>query len=447
MESMDLTKGSVKRVLLAFAVPFFIANALQAAYGAVDLYTVGRFCGTSAVSAVNIGSQAMQIVTSFVIGIAMGTTVMIARASGEKNQEMIQKILQSSVWILIVLAAVLTVAMMLGESAIVSWMMTPAEAVAETRTYIRLCCYGILFIVIFNINAAIMRGRGDSRTPMILVGISGLINVVGYLALTGFFQMGVADVAAATAASQMVSALLSIYVLHQRKASAGRFPFPINATCMRSIFSIGLPIAMQDTLINISFMILTLVANQRGLASSSAVGIVEKLITFMFLVPSSMLSSVSAFTAQNLGAQKKDRIHSCVLFAMGLTAGFGALMCLLSWLMPQQMAAIFAKDPEVIVYAGEYLRSYSIDCILVGFTFVINGYLSGMGRSIIAFIHNTIAIFLVRIPAAFLLSAAYPASMFPMGFASPLGSCFSIAFLVIYFSYKKNTGRRQAEVQ
>lgn len=116
MESMDLTKGSVKRVLLAFAVPFFIANALQAAYGAVDLYTVGRFCGTSAVSAVNIGSQAMQIVTSFVIGIAMGTTVMIARASGEKNQEMIQ----SSVWILIVLATVLTVAMMLGESAIVS---------------------------------------------------------------------------------------------------------------------------------------------------------------------------------------------------------------------------------------------------------------------------------------------------------------------------------------
>ena len=460
MKSNNLTEGNVKRVLLSFAVPFFISYAMQAAYGAVDLFVVGKFCQTSAVSAVSIGSQAMQLITSFVVGISMGTTVLIGRSSGENDREMIKKTVQSSVWILIILSFVLTLLMLLNGQTIAIWMQTPAKALAETKTYIHICSIGIPFIVMFNVNAAIMRGMGNSKTPMQIVGISGLCNVVGDFILSGVLHNGVAGVAVATAASQAVSALISLIALRRQKSASSRialehpdsgssrialehpdsdschFPFAPDGYCTKKIFAVGLPIAMQDTLINISFMILTLVANRRGLEASSAVGIVEKLISFMFLVPSSMMSAVSTFTAQNSGAHKYDRIHECIIFSIVVTAGFGALMCLISWTIPDILTSIFTKDPRVIEYAGEYIRSYSIDCILVGVTFALNGYLNGIGNSLVTFIHNTLAIFAVRIPAAFLLSSMFPDTMFPMGFASPLGSLFSIIFLVIYFSVK-----------
>ena len=460
MKSNNLTEGNVKRVLLSFAVPFFISYAMQAAYGAVDLFVVGRFCQTSAVSAVSIGSQAMQLITSFVVGISMGTTVLIGRSSGENDRAMIKKTIQSSVWILIILSFVLTLLMLLNGQTIAVWMQTPAKALAETKTYIHICSIGIPFIVMFNVNAAIMRGMGNSKTPMQIVGISGLCNVVGDFILSGMLHNGVAGVAVATAASQAVSALISLIALRRLESASSRialehpdsgssritlehpdsdschFPFAPDGYCTKKIFAVGLPIAMQDTLINISFMILTLVANRRGLEASSAVGIVEKLISFMFLVPSSMMSAVSTFTAQNSGAHKYDRIHECIIFSIVVTAGFGALMCLISWTIPDILTSIFTKDPRVIEYAGEYIRSYSIDCILVGVTFALNGYLNGIGNSLVTFIHNTLAIFAVRIPAAFLLSSMFPDTMFPMGFASPLGSLFSIIFLVFYFSVK-----------
>ena len=460
MESTNLTEGNVKRVLLSFAVPFFISYAMQAAYGAVDLFVVGKFCQTSAVSAVSIGSQAMQLITSFVVGISMGTTVLIGRSSGENDREMIKKTVQSSVWILIILSIILTLLMLLNGQTIAVWMQTPAKALAETKTYIHICSIGIPFIVMFNVNAAIMRGMGNSKTPMQIVGISGLCNVVGDFILSGMLHNGVAGVAVATAASQAVSALISLIALRRLESASSRialehpdsgssritlehpdsdschFPFAPDGYCTKKIFAVGLPIAMQDTLINISFMILTLVANRRGLEASSAVGIVEKLISFMFLVPSSMMSAVSTFTAQNSGAHKYDRIHECIIFSIVVTAGFGALMCLISWTIPDILTSIFTKDPRVIEYAGEYIRSYSIDCILVGVTFALNGYLNGIGNSLVTFIHNTLAIFAVRIPAAFLLSSMFPDTMFPMGFASPLGSLFSIIFLVFYFSVK-----------
>ena len=460
MESTNLTEGNVKRVLLSFAVPFFISYAMQAAYGAVDLFVVGKFCQTSAVSAVSIGSQAMQLITSFVVGISMGTTVLIGRSSGENDRAMIKKTIQSSVWILIILSFVLTLLMLLNGQTIAVWMQTPAKALAETKTYIHICSIGIPFIVMFNVNAAIMRGMGNSKTPMQIVGISGLCNVVGDFILSGMLHNGVAGVAVATAASQAVSALISLIALRRLESASSRialehpdsgssritlehpdsdschFPFAPDGYCTKKIFAVGLPIAMQDTLINISFMILTLVANRRGLEASSAVGIVEKLISFMFLVPSSMMSAVSTFTAQNSGAHKYDRIHECIIFSIVVTAGFGALMCLISWTIPDILTSIFTKDPRVIEYAGEYIRSYSIDCILVGVTFALNGYLNGIGNSLVTFIHNTLAIFAVRIPAAFLLSSMFPDTMFPMGFASPLGSLFPIIFLVFYFSVK-----------
>ncbi|WP_194611481.1 MATE family efflux transporter [Clostridium vitabionis] len=442
MEQADLTTGNVRQRLLEFALPFFLANLMQATYGAMDLFTVGRFTSTSAVSSVNIGSQAMQLVTVFVTGIFLGTTVSIGGAIGMDDRKREKSAILSSRRILAAAATALTALLLLLIRPLIGWMQTPEEAVNETATYLHICVFGIPFIAIFNCYAAILRGHGDSRRPMQAVFMACVTNIAGDLILTGAMGLGVTGVAIATVSAQGMSALGAWIFARQAVHESSTAPDAENQPGLcRQILKIGIPIAMQDTLINISFMILTLVANRRGLAASSAVGVVEKLISFMFLVPSAMLSAVTTFTAQNLGAGKRDRVREAVRTGILVTALFGALMCLSSWLFPSALTSVFTRDPVVIRDADEYLKSYSVDCILVSVTFALNGCLCGSGHSFVAFLHNTLAIFLVRIPAAFILSSAFPDSMFPMGFASPLGSIFSILFLCCWFRFWKNSSK------
>lgn len=297
---------------------------------------------------------------------------------------------------------------------------------------------GIPFIIIFNLIAGILRGLGDSRTPMYFVGIACAANVAGDLLLVSVFGMGVAGAALATTAAQFLSSVCGVFYLIRHK-----FPFPfsgrsirLNRTAVCGITSVGLPIAMQDTLISISFILLTVIANKRGLVASSAVGVVEKLITFMFLVPSAMLSAISAITAQNVGAGKPERAVQTVKHGIAIAAGFGAVMCTVSWIFPSVLTGIFSKDSAVILSADEYLKTYSIDCITAAFTFCINGYLCGTEHSMVTFVHNTLSIFFVRIPAAYFLSLRFPDSLLPMGLASPLGSAASLLILCGYFTWK-----------
>lgn len=432
----DLTTGNIKEKLIAFALPFLAANFLQALYGATDLFVVGQFSGTSAISAVNIGSQIMQIITSFVIGCSMGSTVTLGQCIGSKDDRKSAKTLGSTIVLFFLFALVVTPLMIWLSPDIAVLMHTPPDALKEATDYVRICSIGIPFIIIFNVSAAILRGMGDSKTPMYIVAIACFVNIVGDLILTGILGMGVVGVAIATSAAQLISSICGIIMMMKHGVS---FPFSrINITLTKNsskaIMSVGLPIAMQDTLINVSFIVLTVIANGRGLIASSAVGIVEKLILFMFLVPSSMLSAISAITAQNIGAQKPERAKQAVKFGMFLTVSFGVLMCAISWIYPHLLTRIFSKEIDVILAANEYLKTYSFDCILVGFTFCLNGYLCGVGKSVVTFLHNVISIFLVRIPAAYFLCKLFPSTLMPMGLASPLGSMISIIILVIYFA-------------
>ena len=433
----NLTVGDFRKNLAAFAVPFLFANMLQALYGATDLFVVGRYKSASAIVAVNIGSQIMQMITSFIIGCSMGTTVLLGRSVGALDQEGEKNALAGTVKLFTLFAVAATPVMLLLSRSAVVWMQTPADAQKEAVIYVLICALGIPFITIFNVVSSIFRGLGDSKTPMRIVFIACIINIAGDFFLTGFMGYGTAGVAAATTAAQGISSVLGIYMLHQQGI---RFPSwkEASTNSQKGILAIGLPIAMQDTLINISFMILTVVANQRGLISSSAVGVTEKIIGFMFLVPSAMLSALTTVTSQNIGAGKKERAVSSLKFGMLITVSFGILMCLLANLMPSVFTGIFTKDQEVIIQADQYFRTYSIDCILAGITFCINGYLCGIGKSSITFMHNVISIFTVRIPCAWILSRLYPSTLSPMGLASPLGSVMSLVILTVwYYLHKK----------
>lgn len=440
-QNKDLTTGSVMGTLVSFALPFLFASFMQAFYGAVDMWVVGRFCGTSAISAVNIGSQIMMIITSFVIGVSMGTTVSLGHHIGSKNDKEAAYTVGNTILIFGVLAVILTPLMVWQAGNLTALMHTPQEAVRETVQYVTVCSMGLPFIIAYNVVSGILRGAGDSRTPMYFVGIACVVNVIGDLLFTGAWGWGAAGAASATITAQMVSSICAFLYLKKKGFS---FPFGLKAIKWKKnsagkILTIGLPIALQDTLINFSFMAITVIANERGLVASSAVGVVEKIISFMFLVPSAMLSSISAITAQNIGAGKRERAVLSLKYGMAITAVFGILVCGYSQLLPETLTGIFTRDAEVIAAAAEYLKTYSIDCILVAFTFCVNGYLCGCDKSFITFLHNLVSIVLVRIPAALLLSRAFPDTLLPMGLASPMGSMLSIVICSVYFLWRRKS--------
>ncbi len=440
----DLTCGNYKSKLLKFALPYIGAYFLQAFYGATDLFIVGKFNGTSAISAVTIGSQIMLIITGFIVGCAMGSTVLIGRTLGANDKRGAALALGNTIIFFTIIAAVLTPVMIIFTPNLISLLQTPAEAVNEALSYTLICSIGIPFITIFNVIAAVFRGMGDSKTPLKIVAVACIVNIFGDLLLTGYFKMDTLGVGIATTAAQIISSVFGIIMLLKKGLpfEFSRKNIKFNKRSLGKIATTGFPVAAQDTLINISFIILTVIANSRGLVASSAVGVVEKVVSFIFMVPSSMLSSISALTAQNRGAGKIDRAVKTTKFGIFITVSFGLLMLLLAEFVPQIFNGIFTNDPEVLKQADEYIRTYAIDFVLVAFTFCINGYLCGCEKSFVTFIHNVLSIFCIRIPVAWILSNAYPDSLEPMGLASPLGSVLSLIILGIYFALRKHRSKK-----
>jgi putative MATE family efflux protein len=298
---------------------------------------------------------------------------------------------------------------------------------------------GIPFIVAYNVISAILRGDGNSRMPMVFIGIACVINVVGDLLLTGVFRLGVVGVAVATITAQAVSSVFGVLYLWKNGLSfpITKFGFKLSVTTIKRILFNGIPIAAQDTLINISFIAITVIANKRGITDASAVGVVEKIIQLMFLFPTAMMSSLSVFTSQNVGAGKKTRAISAVKYGIVITLAFGILSCVFSQFVGESMALFFSTDTAVTHSASEYLKTYSIDCVIVAFTFCLNGYFCGIDKSIIVFIHNAISAFGVRIPLAMLFSNMFQESMLPMGLASPIGSMVSLVICAGYLLWIK----------
>ena len=429
-----LLTGRIGPALLKFAVPFMLASFLQALYGAVDLFVVGRYSGSAAVSAVSIGSQVMMTVTSVLMGIATGGTVLIAHKVGEKAQRRAAEAVGTLTVLFLITACILTPVMLLLTKAAVSLMSTPPEAVHDCEVYIRICSAGVPFIIGYNGVSAIFRGIGDSKTPVVFIVIACIANIIGDFLLVGALQMGAAGAAIATIAAQAVSFAFSL--LHIRRKGL-TFPFSVKDIRLHrgdaaSILRVGLPLALQDSLVRVSFLMITAIINSLGLVASAAVGIAEKVMGFAFLPASACASAVAAMSAQNLGAGSALRAKRTWQYGMLFSFLFGTTVCLFAQLFPNALPTAFSKDSAVIFAAGQYMRTYSVDCVLVSFVFNTNSYFSSYGKTVICFIHSMIATFLFRIPATWLLSKIAADSLLPMGWAAPIASLSSILICLFY---------------
>ena len=436
-EKNDLTTGNVKKTMLKFVLPYLLSCFLQTFYGMADLFVVGLYNGPQTTTAVSVGSQVMHMLTVIIVGLAMGTTVRIARAVGAKDAKDAGETIGTSVVFFAIVAVVLTVVLLVATRGITTIMMTPEEAVQETNRYLLICFAGIPFITAYNVISSIFRGAGDSKSPMIFVAIACVVNVVMDFVFIGGFRMGAAGAALGTVAGQMVSVLASLVVLRKMKFgfAVKRKELRIKRGTLTAILRVGVPVAMQDGLIQIAFIVITIIANSRGLIASTGVGIVEKLISFMFLVPSAFLSAISSITAQNMGAGKPERARESLRFGLWITVSWGILCCLYCQFFPQTLVGLFTTEQAVVVAGSAYLSPYSMDCIFAAVHFCFSGYFCGDQKSGISFLHNIVSILAVRIPGAYFASRFFPESLFPMGLAAPLGSLLSAVICIAFYMY------------
>ena len=437
----NLTTGSIFKTVVYFSLPYLLSYFLQTLYGMADLFIIGQYEGVASTTAVSIGSQVMHMITVIIVGLAMGSTVSIGQAVGGGNDKRTASCIGNTITLFMGLSIILTAALLLLRRPIAIAMSTPAQALEGTIDYLTICFMGIPFITAYNIISSIFRGLGDSKSPMYFIAIACAANIGLDYAFMGALHLGPAGAALGTTLSQAVSVVVSIIVV--RRARAGirlkKEDFKPKRDVMGSLLRIGIPIAVQDGLIQVAFIVITIIANRRGLNDAAAVGIVEKIMSFIFLVPSSMLSTVSALGAQNIGAGKPERAKTTMRYGILITTCFGLAVVALMQFYANSFVALFTDSStqdglQVVTLGGQYLRGYIWDCLFAGMHFCFSGYFCACGRSSLSFVHNIIAIALVRIPGVYITSKMFTDTLFPMGLATAAGSLLSVMICLVMYA-------------
>ena len=441
----NLTTGNVSKNVILFSLPYLLPYFLQTLYGMADLFIIGQFEGVASTTAVSIGSQVMHMLTVMIVGLAMGTTVSIGQAIGAGDRRQAAKDVGNTVTLFMAVSVALMAALLVLVRPIVSAMSTPTEAVDGTAAYLTICFIGIPFITTYNIISSIFRGMGDSKSPMYFIAVACVANIGLFM---GVFRLGPAGAALGTTVSQAISVVVSLAVILKRKSiMLEKSDFKPRRPVMGKILKIGIPITLQDGFIQISFIVITIIANQRGLNDAAAVGIVEKVMSFLFLILSSMLSTVSALGAQNIGAGKPERAVKTLRCAVLLALSVSLVIAVGVQFIAEPIVALFTDSSQtdgaaVIRLGGQYLRGYVWDSFFASLQFSFSGYFSAIGHSGFSFLHNALSIMCIRIPGAYLTSKWFPATLFPMGLSSAMGSLFSDIVCLVIFSLLMRNGKR-----
>lgn len=431
----DLLHGPVLQTLVIFALPYLLAVFLQQLYGLADLFVAGLYNGADTVTAVSVGSQFMHMFTAVVIGLASGTTVAVSRAAGEGDRHRLEQSIAASARVFSVFALVSMGLLFCVPDGLLNLLQVPEEACAQARDYLLICFAGIPFIVAYNVISCIYRGRGDSVIPLLFVGAACVSNIALDFVFLGPLKMQAAGAALATVAGQVLAVALALW--HMKKTgfvSRETLQTRPDRQTMKSLLEVGIPVSLQDGFIQVAFLIITAIGNSRGLTDAAAIGITEKLISFLFLVPSALSQSLSAMAGQNVGAGQVPRAASALWHAIGLCLAWSALVIAFCEWKGAWLIGLFIQDAAVIAQGASYLSSYILDLVGVSFHFCLGVYFCVFHRSGLSFIQNFLSVILFRIPLAWWAAQVSP-DLFYMGLAAPAGSLFQMA-LCLWFYYR-----------
>lgn len=443
MEESSFTDGKILQPLLSFALPVLLALFLQAMYGAIDLMIVGKFASSADVSAVSTGSQIMATLTSLVSSFAMGTTILLGQQIGGGKRAEGGRTVGTAVLMFTAIAVFMSLALLIFAPQVGRIMNAPAEAFEQTVDYIRICGSGMLVIVAYNLIGCIFRGIGDSRTPLITVAIASIFNIAGDMILCAGFQMGTKGAAVATVFAQIMSVIISLWIIKGRKLPFDfcREDLRICRKHLRKMIGFGAPIALQDLLVSISFLIILAIVNGMGVVASAGVGVAEKVCAFIMLISSAFMQSISAFVAQNFGAGRMDRARKALHYGTAVSFAIGIVMFAVTFFHGNVLAGIFSSDGKVVQAAFEYLKAYAIDCLFTAIFFCYTGFYNGIGRTRFVMLQGILGAFMVRVPVSYLMSLEAHPSLFHIGLATPMSSVLQLVLCVSFMFILK---RRKA---
>ena len=445
-DKADFTQGSILKKLVAFMMPVLGALILQAAYGAVDLLVVGRFGSTSGLSAVSTGSQVLNLVTFVVVQFAMGITVLIARYLGEKKPEKIGAVIGGGAIVFAIISVVLFIVMVCFAHPISILMQAPEEAVDLTASYVRICGGGIFFIVAYNLLSAIFRGLGDSKSPLLFVLVACIVNVIGDLAFVAGLHMDAAGAAIATVSAQALSVVFAVILLMKKDLpfTIARKDFRLNPQC-KKFLKIGLPLALQEFLTQVSFLALCAFVNRLGLEASSGYGVACKIVNFAMLVPSALMQSMASFVSQNIGAGKKKRAKKSMFTGIGVGLVVGCLVFALVIFKGDMLAGFFSTDAAVIVNGYAYLKGFALETIVTAILFSMVGYFNGNNKTIWVMTQGLIQTLLVRLPLAYFMSIQPNASLTKIGLAAPISTMVGVVLNIGFYVYLNRAEQKNAK--
>ncbi|MBO4896959.1 MAG: MATE family efflux transporter [Clostridia bacterium] len=431
----DLSTGNVWKQMLKFSFPFVIANIIQVLYNVADMIIVGQFSGTASMSGVNIGGQITLVVTNLAIGLCVGATVLIAQYLGAKQRQELETTIGTLFSTLIIVAIILMTSIIAFKKPILRLMQTPEEAFSEASSYLTITMLGTVFIFGYNALGAIMRGMGDSKNPMIFVAISCVTNIFADLLLVAGFHMGAMGAALATVFSQAISMLLCIRYLSNNDFvfTFSKENLKINKEKLKLLLKLGIPSSIQNVVVGMSFLFLIAMANSLGLAESAAVGAVGKFNGFAIMPAIAISASVSAMSAQNIGAKEMGRAVKTLKVGFVLAAVMTFVMFLFAWFFPATILRAFVNDAAVISEGSKYLRAHSLDYLLVPFVFCFNGLFIGAGHTLFSMINAMISSIIVRIPAAYILGFKTGLGITGIGLGAPLATVLSLFCSIIFF--------------
>ena len=426
-KEISFVEGPIFQSLIRFALPVLGALILQAAYGAVDLLVVGWFGDASSISAVGTGSNFMQMVTLIITSLAMGSTVMIGQHIGEGKPDKAGKTVGTSIVLFAIIGIAMTVILELFAGPIANILQVPAESFDKT----------------YNVISSVLRGIGNANLPLLFVGIACAANIAGDLFFVGVLKLDVAGAALATVLAQLISVIASMGVLKK-----GNLPIEfkkedcrIDHDELKKVLNVGVPIALQETTVQISFLVINSIINGMGLMPSAGYGVAQKLTSFIMLIPSSVMQSVSAFVAQNTGAGKKDRAWKGFLTAIATGCSLGVVIFCIGFFGGSVISRIFTSDPAVIEQSAAYLRGFAPECILTCVLFSSIGYFNGRGISIPVMIQGITSACLIRIPLALFFSHLPNTNLTFVGMSTPITTVYGICFFMICFARLKKKGQ------
>lgn len=445
MKENHLTEGNLIKALLYFAVPFLIANILQSLYGAVDLFVVGRYCGYESVAAVSTGTQVTQIVTSLITGLTLGSTILVGEGMGSKRYDLVKQIIGTTLTVFVLVAIILSVVMLVFERQILLLLHTPEESFNLTMQYVSVCLAGTVFICGYNAISAILRGYGDSTSPMAFVAISCVLNIALDFLLVKYGQMGVVGTALATVVSQAASMVIAIIYLKKKKFI---FDFSFSSFLpswgiVKRLAKVGIPISFQEMMVRVSFLYLTSVMNHCGVYAASIVGIGSKFDVFAMLSATSMANALAAITAQNIGAGKPERARKSLWYGLGFALMVSCLFWLWAQVSPQSMIRVFSDDNNIIAAGIPFFRSCSYDYIMVTIVFCLNGYLNGRQKTIWTMVSCSAGALLLRIPMVYLFGRYFADDLGKLGMIAPIVSGVMACYTLLYVFYEGKKDRRQ----